>query len=344
MNLLLTIFLLFTPIHAQAQEASTEQFKAEVIQIVEAGDGYQVLEATSSNGETFTIDTREGYTQDARYSAGVGDKIVVQKITYEDGSAQYFFVDVTRGGALLWLALLFALVTLAVGRWRGVLSIIGLAVTFSVLLFFILPQILSGSSPVLITVIGALIILAVNLFLAHGWKPPTQMAFLGTGLGLAVVVILAEVFVRAASLTGLSTEEAALLQIEQLGIVWPAGILLAGIVLGAVGVIDDVAVTQAETVAELKSANPNFTKKELFVRAMRIGRHHIASVVNTLVLAYIGASLPLFLLFVTADIGVFDLINQEFMAEEIVRTLAGTIGLILTVPFATWLASWRAAR
>ncbi|MFH1632011.1 MAG: YibE/F family protein [bacterium] len=323
----------------------TIEVEAEVLGVVnkrtDEGIEYFVIEAADQDGRLFEVDTSEGYVDSAKFEVEEGDRVLLQVIENLDGSETVFLVDVVRSGSLLWIALIFAAIAIAVGRWRGALAIVGLAVTLAILFWFVFPQILAGRDPVLMTVIGSAVILAVNMHLAHGLSRGTFAAFLGTIGGLILTLIFANLFVGLTGLSGLGSEESTLLFYKAGDVIIPKGILLAGIILGAVGALDDVAVTQGEAVSEIKQANLSLSRRELFTRAMRIGRHHIASTVNTLVLAYAGVAMPLLLLFmVTSDIGTLRFINEEVVAEEIVRTIAGTAALVLTVPLATWFATF----
>lgn len=325
-------------------ETSSEEVKSTVKQIIsdeEVAGIRQMIFVAEVDGVEYTIDTSQSYLEGLRYDLKEGDKIYLQLIKVNGEVSVVFLVDVVRTAPLIWIVLFFAIIIIAIGRWRGLASLAGLGITLGVLFLFLLPQILKGADPVLMTVIAAIFILGVNMHVAHGFSRVTLYAYGATVIGLIAVYVLATVFVAVTNLSGIASEEAALLFYQSETIVWPAGILLAGIILGAVGVLDDIAVTQAETVTELKEANPNLSRKELFVRAMRVGRHHIASTVNTLVLAYVGVALPLLLLFMmTSEIGALRFINQELVAEEIVRTLAGTTALVLTVPIATLFATF----
>lgn len=236
--------------------------------------------------------------------------------------------------------MLFAAVVVAVGFLRGLRAIVGLTATVAILFLFAFPTILNGANPVFIAIIWSLSILAINLQLTHGWSRATLVAFASTLAGLLLAWAFESWFVSFAHLSGLASEESVLLFLDHLPpTVLPSGILLAGIVVGATGALDDVAIAQGEIVGELRHANPALDGKELFVRSMRVGRHHIASITNTLVLAYAGAALPMLLLFfATSSLSYTDFLNTEAVAEEIVRTLAGTIALVLTVPLSTWFA------
>lgn len=324
-------------------EVSSEEIKVRVARIVstyELDGRSQIVFEVEHRGEIVRIDTGQSFTEGLRYRVEEGQMVYIQLI-YKDGSVDAaFLVDVVRTHTLLFLFLLFCVLVTAVGYWRGLQAVAGLALTLGVLFGFIIPQILTGAPPVVITVLGSMVILAINMHLSHGFSKQTFVAFLSTLLGLLLSVGFGAFFVWIANLSGLSSEETTLLYFQSGTVLVPTGILLAGIILGAVGVLDDIAITQSETVAELLDANAKLTRKELYMRAMRVGRHHIASTVNTLVLAYAGVALPLFLLFtMIKDISPLRFINEELVAEEIVRTLAGTSALILTVPIATFLAT-----
>jgi uncharacterized membrane protein len=227
---------------------------------------------------------------------------------------------------------------IALSRWRGVTSLLGLAISFLVLLQFVIPAILEGSDPVAVSLVGAAAIMFVALYLAHGVNARTSTAVLGTVASLALTALLAAAFVGAARFTGFSSEEALFLQIsaEQINI---RGLLLGGIIIGTLGVLDDVTVTQASAVWELHNANPRLGARQLYHAAVRIGRDHIASTVNTLVLAYAGAALPLLLIFTLSNRPLGSVLATEVIAEEIVRTFVGSIGLVASVPITTALTA-----
>jgi len=225
------------------------------------------------------------------------------------------------------------------GRWRGVGALCGLAASLVVLVVFTLPSILDGRSPVAVALVSAGVIALTALYLAHGPSPQTGVAVLGTMASLVLTGLLAAVFVTATHLTGLTDENALLLEVVN-GRVSLTGIILAGIVIGSLGVLDDVTVTQVAAVGELVRARPDLHHRHLFDAAVRIGRDHISSTVNTLVLAYAGAALPLLLLFTQAQRRISDIATSEIVAIEIVQALVGSIGLVAAVPITTALAVW----
>jgi uncharacterized membrane protein len=267
-----------------------------------------------------------------------GQKVIVAYEPSAPKDLQYSVTDVNRRLPMGLLAGLFALAVVAVGRMRGVMALIALAISFLVLNFFVLPAILQGSNPLLVAVIGSSAIMLIALYLCHGLSARTSVAVLGTLISLLLIGVLGSLFIGWAALTGDTDDNTGLIH----GL-YPSidmsGLLLAGVIIGSLGVLDDVTVTQTSAVWELHDANPTMGWRGLYRAAIRIGRDHIASVVNTLVLAYAGAALPLLLLFSIAQSSVGTVANSELVAEEIVRTLVGSIGLVASVPVTTALAA-----
>jgi uncharacterized membrane protein len=267
----------------------------------------------------------------------VGEVVVLNYLPDSEPVFQYQFADRDRRPLLLAVTAVFALAVVVLGRMRGLAALGGLAASVGVLLVYIVPGILEGASPVVIATIGALAIGFLALYLAHGIRPLTHVALIGTFGALVITVILSAIVVRAARFSGFAGEES--LYLTLVGDIDVRGLLLAGIVLGALGALDDVTVTQASAVWELRRANPELTHSQLFQAGLRVGRDHIASTVNTLLLAYAGAAMPLLLLFALSRQSLSVIANSEVVAVEIVRTLVGSIGLVSAVPLTTWLAA-----
>ena len=265
----------------------------------------------------------------------VGDAIV---LGYEDSTETYFYGDRDRRTSLLWLAGLFAVFVIALGRFRGVLALFAMAATLVMLVAFVAPSALDGNDPLLVSVVAASAIAFISLYLTHGFTPTTTVALAGTLMALVLTLGLSWFFFYVGKFTGLATEEALLLPFiaEDLDI---SALLVGGAVIGALGALDDVTVTQVSTVAELRRRSPNLPTTELVSSGIRVGRDHIASTVNTLLLAYAGASMPLILLFAASDQPLGMVANSELIAVEIVRTLGGSIGLVAAVPITTALAA-----
>lgn len=251
---------------------------------------------------------------------------------------QYSVTDVNRKFPMALLAGIFAVAVVVVGRLRGVMALVALALSFAVLTLFILPAILQGSNPLLVAVVGAGAIMLIALYICHGLTARTSVAVIGTLISLLLIGLLGSLFIGWASLSGNTDDSTGLIHS-----LYPhidmSGLLLAGVIIGSLGVLDDVTVTQTSAVWELHQADPTMSAKQLYRAGIRIGRDHIASVVNTLVLAYAGAALPLLLLFSIARSSVGAVANSELVAEEIVRTLVGSIGLVASVPVTTALAA-----
>ena len=295
------------------------------------------LTSGPDKGDTFELEIQDSVTS---VVLDDGDKIVLNHVTDAGvpDDLRYSFADFQRKTPLVLLVALFIIAVIALGRVQGLRALLGLAVSLLVLVQFVIPSILDGNDAVLVALVGAALVMLAALYLAHGVNERTTTAVVGTFLSLGLTGLLATVFVGLADITGLADEDARILTIatEQIDI---RGLLLGGIIIGALGVLDDVTVTQVSAVWELHFAAPEKGPRELYRAALRIGRDHIASTVNTLVLAYAGASLPLLVLFVQAERGLVDVLTGETLASEIIRTLVGSIGLVAAVPITTAIAA-----
>lgn len=268
-----------------------------------------------------------------------GDKVVLGRtVDPTNGHVDYYFSDYQRRGPMVLLAVLFAVVVVGVARWRGFAGLIGLGITALVLVRFLIPAILDGESPVAVALVASAAIIFVVVYVAHGVSARTTTALLGTLASLALTALLAAVFVAATHLTGLASEETTSLQ-SAVGDISLSGLVLAGIVIGSLGALNDVTVTQASAVWEVHGANPSQSRRELYRSGMRVGRDHIASTVYTLVLAYAGASLPLLILFSVAGQKLANVLTGDLVGVEIVRTLVGAVGIVASVPLTTALAA-----
>ena len=296
----------------------------------------KLFELVVSDGE-FRGERLE-FEQPLESSIESGDRILVDLVELGDGTVQAVFFDFERSTPMLLLVIVFVASIVVLGRWRGVGALAGLVMSFVILVVFALPALLDGSNAVAVAIVTAGAIAFVALFLAHGTGLATAVALLSTSASLAITAVLAAVFLAVSNFTGFGDENVGFL--DALGTqIDPRGLLLAGIVIGSLGVLDDVTVTQVSAVWELKRAAPESTFSELYGRALRIGRDHISSTVNTLFLAYAGASLPLLLLFSEADESLGSVATREIVAVEIVRALVGSIGLVASVPISTALAA-----
>ncbi len=268
-----------------------------------------------------------------------GTPVYLQPLPESETDQRYALADVDRTVPLFVMSLLFAGAVVILARWKGVTALIGLAASMVILAVFVLPALLQGSPPVAIAALGAGAIAVVSMGLAHGFNVRTGVALIGTLLALIITTLLGWVFTEAMNFTGVATEDAAYLSAISGGTIDLRGLLLAGLVIGALGVLDDVTVTQAASVWEVYGAHQRISLRSLWASGMRVGKDHVAAVVNTLVLAYVGASLPLFLLITLSDAPLLQSINNEVIAAEIVRSMVGGLGIIAAVPATTFLAA-----
>jgi len=343
---LLLLVISSAPSLAQMNTIQPTYFKANVTNVdTEVLDTQTIQKLTieitegDEKGKTLSLTQTFPSTQSEKNIKN-GETLVISK-TISQGKTHYTIYDRYRLPPLfIIVGAFFLLVVLAAGR-KGLGAIIGLSISFAVLILYIVPQILHGSDPLFVTISGSLLIMIVTIYLAHGFSQRTTVAIGGTFLSLVITGLLATGMVQILGLTGLGSEEAYMLQFQGITINLK-GLLLGGIIIGTLGVLDDITTAQAATVYELAHANEKFDVKELFKRGYSVGKEHITSLVNTLVLAYAGASLPIFIFFVVNPLNQpwWLILNSEMIIEEIVRTLAGSIGLILAVPITTILAAF----
>ncbi|MEX2324422.1 MAG: YibE/F family protein [Nitriliruptoraceae bacterium] len=273
----------------------------------------------------------------------VGDRVHLAAIEMGDGVAEYYITDFERLPVLLILLGVFVVAVLIVSRWHGLRALLGLAISLAIVVMFVVPAILAGSNPPIVAWVGAMGVMIVTLYLTHGLNEMTTSAVVGTACALTATVGIGLLFISQGKITGYASDDAvfARFAVEGLDL---QGLVLAGLIIAALGVLDDVTVSQASTVFALHDTDRRLTWRALFARAMRVGRDHIASVVNTLFLAYAGASLALLVLFSTSGVPVAEIVNSEVLAQEIIKTVVGSLGLITAVPFTTALAALVAVR
>jgi len=325
---------------------------AKVINMIE--EGITDLGGTRQNYQIFDVEILEGDFQGAVLTVDYGLRQILgsdEKIRNGDlilvtvgqrpdtGELRAFFTDFVRSRPILYLFLLFVLFSVLISGWKGVRSLLGIGFSLLIIVFYILPQILSGKDPVWVSITGAFVFLAISQFLVYGWNLKTHSAVIGIFISLILTGLLSSFFVDFTRLTGYGDENALFLSQMSSQPINIKGLLLAGMLIGALGVLDDLVISQASAVFELFAANSSLSFSFLFKRAMNIGRDHAAATVNTLVLAYAGASLPMLLLFTISNQNPAMLINISFIAEEIVRTLVGSIGLFISIPVTTALAA-----
>jgi len=295
------------------------------------------LEITARLEDTGEVVTFE-MIDDTGDMFSAGQRVQLAEYETPGQPVTYAVSDFRRERPMALLAGLFFAAVLAFGRWQGLRALIGLGLTFLLIIGFIVPAILDGRPPVAVALVGSLAIMIMTLYLAHGYSRKTTAAVVGTAAALALTGLLAVAFVAAASITGFTSEDARLANLAVGGLSLQ-GLLLAGIIIGGLGVLDDVTMSQSSTVFELHRANPASGFAELVRGALNVGRDHIAATVNTLFLAYAGAALPLLILFAVGVDGFWQILVSEIVAVEVVRTLVGSLGLIAAVPITTALAA-----
>lgn len=353
------LFFLFSilvfPLFTKAQsEDGAQYFQAEVIKVInevdkkrEDGSEYvqqhlklEIIKG-KNKGKQFEINNIGDLDVINTNRYKEGDKVLVLYDKTPDGEDYYQIVDSLRGGVLGWLSLMFVVILLLVAKKKGFRSLLGLLLSFVVIMKFIIPKIIAGSNPLFIGIFGSLLILVLLIYINEGWGKISHVSILAIFLSLFITALLSILFTNLAKLTGLAGDEVMyLMNIADKSINFQ-GLLLAGIIIGTLGVLDDLVVSQVYLVKEIKDANPNLNNNEVYKKSMRVGVAHIGAMTNTLFLAYAGVSLPLLMLFAVKNppfLSFFDVVNNELIATEIVRTLVGSIGLVLAVPIATLLA------
>jgi uncharacterized membrane protein len=340
---------------AQLAPGESEILQARVVEVLEEGvleqgevsQPYQLLRLQvtdgSLEGQELTVEYGSlVFTSESRLFRK-GDRVLVERTHTIEGGDIFQVTDYVRSGPLFWLTLLFVAATVLLNGWQGLRSLVGMGVSLVVIVAFVVPQILAGRDPVAVAVLGSVVMMGISLYLVYGWNRKTHVAVAGLLLSLIVTGLLSVLAVGWARLSGFGAEEAGFLQVAGVQLD-TRGLLLAGIIIGTLGALDDVAIGQSSTIFELGKANPRLTWQALFKHGMVVGRDHIAAMVNTLLLAYVGAALPLVLMFsvYTEPLGVT--INREIIAEEIVRTLVGSLGLLAGVPLTSLIAAYAARR
>jgi len=356
LSLIIISFCFFSPLVLKAHDqVSDEIFKAKVVEVLEDNktvrddgstsiqqklklrglDGNWRGQEIVFDGTVFDVLSASVYE--------VGDKVVVNHSLGPEGESHFYVIGFSRSNPIYWLAFLFVLVVLAVGRLKGARSLVVLFLTFFIILKFIIPRILAGADPLFISIIGSFLILVLAIYITEGFRKTSTIVIFSILISLVLTGLLSIYFSALTKLTGFASEEAIYLIGLQGGNINVNGLLLAGIIIGALGVLDDVVVSQVMLVKELKISNPQSSNYQIYRQAMRVGISHLSSMINTLFLAYAGVSLPLLILFSLNHppfLTFSQIIDNEVIATEIVRTLVGSIGLVLAVPIATFLASY----
>jgi len=353
----LAVLLLTAPnpriVTSTPETAGSEVLRGTVVEVLDRGvsaSGRPFLrlrvraDSGSIRGATIDVDERAIGATNLLRDFSSGDQVLLNYSRGANGSDSAYIAEFVRTPQLAWLAVIFVVATGVVGGLQGLRSLLGMAISFLIILRFIVPHVLNGANPVVVTVIGALLVQVATLYLSHGLNSKTTAALMGTVVALVLTGVLGWTFIEGTRLTGLASEEVTYLTNQTGRPLHFQGLLLAGLIIGTLGVLDDVAVSQSSAVFEIHRANPRLSPRDLMSRGMRIGRDHIAATVNTLFLAYAGSSLPLMLLLSTRPEPLATLLNRERITVEVVNALVGSLGLIAAVPLTTAIAALAVAR
>jgi uncharacterized membrane protein len=342
-NILLFLFLLLPSSYVHASELKTDvhqTVQAQVLEII--SEDSKLIPGTDTKGQVQSLKAKilEGESKDKevqvdndRSMLEKGDIFYLQITSYPDGAVTYFVSEPYRLKTLAIITLLFLVLVAVFGGVQGIRGLLSLIGSLFIIFYVFLPSLLTGFSPIFLSIIISSLIIIVGSYITHGFNKTTSSAVIGMLITVTVTGLLAMYSVYATRLSGFASEEVVYLNFNTQGTLDMSGLLLGGIMIGLLGVLYDIAIGQAITVEELIKAAPSMSKKKLFERANRVGREHIGALINTLAIAYVGAALPLLLLFYSSSTSsVLSIINREDFSTEIVRTLVGSIGLVLAVP------------
>ena len=362
-SILFLILLLLAPSLSLAQpsvsdnsgsnlEIKEQYFKAKVTAVLDeqTASDYSGVETVLQKLELVGIDKDfqekiiyDGITtaSTTKHQYTVGDKVIVM-ITSSDQGETIQITDSIRTTPLIIYTLIFVILVIIVARVKGLKSLLSLGLSIAIVIGVIIPLIIKGYNPLWITVLFALPILALTIYLTHGINRQSHIALAGTFFGVLAVALISLIFASIGKLTGYADDEVIYITSLLSYNLNPYNLLLAGFIIGALGIVDDVALTQVAVVTEIKKANTKLTNLEVYNQSIKVGVSHIASIINTLFMAYAGASFSLLLLFSYRQPpfqNIFMVFNNEIVATEIVRTIVGSIGIILVIPLTTVLAT-----
>jgi len=353
------LLLLITTKPSLAQEKQFQPPKqnfyiAKVVEIIDQGQKkmegftayFQTLRVKINDGSKsgkFTVIQNGSQTQiNKDQLIKNGQTIIVAKTTYPNGQTQYSVYDFYRLNTLFFFIGIFFLSVVFIAGLKGLGSILGMLVSLGTIILFIIPSILKGSDPLQYTLIGSVFILTTSIYLAHGISKKTTIALFSTLIALFLTAGFAILAMNLNSITGLGDEDSFMLQFGQTSFINIKGLFLSGIIIGTLGALNDITTTQAATIQELKEANPKYDLILLFEKGFKVGKEHIASLVNTLILAYAGSAFAIFIFLALnpSKIPYWVIFNNEIIADEVIKTIAGSMGLLLAVPIVTFIAAY----
>ena len=335
--LIIPFIFLSQNIYAEVEE---KNFKGEVIEIL--NETIDVIEMTGENVKSQVVLVRLNSgdsieLKNNRTELQKGDDVFVKYQKDEFGES-YTLEGIDRSLTLFLLISMFILVVVWFGKKQGIRSLISLTSSLLIIFLVLIPLLLKGYSPVLVGLPIASLILLVAIYFTHGFNRESSVAVVGTTITILFMGLISYVAIEMGSLTGNFTEETIYLDVATNGILNLKGLLFIGVIIGILGILDDIAITQVSVVNEFKRLKEKISHREMWDKAMNIGRHHVGALINTLALAYAGVSLPILMLLLNTDSSFIFRINQEFFATEILRAIIGSLGIIMTVPVTTFLA------
>ena len=341
---LLLIFIAGTPLYAQTENIKTYKGKVEEVNTVECqgevDEGYVCYTYTVYIQSTQeSVETMISMLEQSEEPFKVGDSVYLTNMVDLQGQDTWSITGYSRSRSIILWSLFFIALIFLIGGIKSLGSILSLIFSFLVIYLFIIPQIINTGEIVYIGYIGTLLILVVGMYLAHGFKKTTTIALFSTLIGVVIVSVLSWILLNSLNLNGMGDETAFLLSSQMEGSINIKLLFFVSILIGAVGVLDDVAIGQVSSMYEIYMANRELTAKELYSRSMNVGKEHVASMINTLFIVYAGSSLPLVVLMYLSNRDLGTLISIDMISEEIVRTLAISISLLLVVPISTFLSS-----
>ncbi len=343
--------------HAQSPINSSpiqEFYKGVVIEISEQGETevdnyksyYQVVSVKilegSEKGKTKNIENGKQFRMGKNQLLKVNQEIVIAKVIYPNGETIYSVYDFYRLNMIALFLIIFFIAIFLVGGKKGIGSTIGMLISLMIILFFIVPLILKGYDPLTITIIGSMIIILTTTYLAHGVSQKTTIALISTIVSLIFTAGFALCAIEFSSITGLGNEEAYSLQLGPTSFIDIRGLFLSGIIITTLGALNDITTTQSTTIYELRETNPKLSFMELFEKGLNVGKEHIASMVNTLILAYAGGAFAVFIFLVLNPVKLpyWVILNNEIISDEIIKIISGSMGLLLSVPIVTIIAAY----
>ena len=340
LTVLAALLVLVAPAKAQAQQDDMGYVEGRIISIDEfTNEAIVQLSGQRVVRAELGYDVATGPVEVGLPTFEVGDRVELYFSTGPTGRVRYAVADWVRRPTLLLLTAIFLIVSVVVARFKGLRAFVATGSSLVLIIAFLIPAMIAGYNPILVSMLGVGGILILAIYFVHGVSWSTTAALVGTLAASFVTLILGLVFTELAFLTGYGTEEGMMISFAA-GDVDLKGLLLAGLLIGALGALTDITIVQASVVRELAHVNPNFGVPDLFKHGMNVGLDHIGSLVNTLVLAYTGTALPLLVLLHVNDIPWGHSLNLELVAAEVVHTLVGSIGLVLAVPFTTFIAAF----